>query len=115
MIQEGEESYTTNLWQQRYNKILLAGGDEPLTTWQWYEVVEKKEHRGRLWRMLEKDQYIREMWEYYSCERSKVKKFREDAEKGKQEGHKANGSANRWPSKPWNKRSAVKTLIAPPG
>ena len=36
-----------------------------------------------LWRMLGKDQYIRELWEYYSCERSKVKRFREDAEKEK--------------------------------
>ena len=36
--------------------------------------------------MLGKDQYVREMWEYCSCERSKVKKFRDDAEKEKQEG-----------------------------
>ena len=36
--------------------------------------------------MLGKDQYIRGMWEYFSCERFKAKKFREDAEKEKQEG-----------------------------
>ena len=33
-----------------------------------------------------KDQYIRGMWAYFSCERLKAKKFREDAEKEKQEG-----------------------------
>ena len=36
--------------------------------------------------MLVKDQYVREMWEYHSCERSKVKNFREDAVKEKQGG-----------------------------
>ena len=39
-----------------------------------------------MWRMLEKDQYIRGIWEYFSCGRSKAKKFRDDAEKEKQEG-----------------------------
>ena len=61
-----EESYTTNLCQQCSNKMLVARGDKPLEKWQWYEVVEKKTHRGRLWRMLGKDQYVQEMWEYYS-------------------------------------------------
>ena len=52
-----------------------------MTKWQWYAVLEKKAHRGRLLRMLGKDQYIRGMWEYFCCERSKAEKFREDAEK----------------------------------
>ena len=81
VTEEGEESYTTNLCQQGYNKNLIAKGDAPLTKWQWYAVVEKKAHRGRLWRMLGKDQCIRRMWEYCFCERLKAKKFREDAEK----------------------------------
>ena len=59
VIEESEESYTPNLCQQCYNKNLVAEGDEPLMKWQWYEVVEKKAHRGMLWRMLGKDQYIR--------------------------------------------------------
>ena len=86
VMKEGEKSYTTNLCQQCYNKFLVARGDKPLTKWQWYEFVEKEAHRGRLWRMLGKDQYIREMWEYYCSERSRVKKVREDAEKGRQAG-----------------------------
>ena len=39
-----------------------------------------------LWRMLGNDQYTRGLWEHFSCERSKAKKLREDAEKEKQEG-----------------------------
>ena len=70
---EGPSEILTK-WQQCNNKILVAREGKPLTKWQWYEVVETKAHRGRLWRMLAKDQYIREMWEYYSCERSNVKK-----------------------------------------
>ena len=59
VIQEGEESYTTNLRQHCYNKSLVARGDKPLTRWQWYEFVEKKAHRGRLWKMMGKEQYVR--------------------------------------------------------
>ena len=44
--------------------------------------------------MKGKEQYIREMWEYYYRERSRVKKFREEAEKiGKQE-YRVSGSWN---------------------
>ena len=48
MMEDSEESYTANL-----------------KNWQWYAVVEKKAHRGRLWRVLVKDQYIQGMWEYF--------------------------------------------------
>ena len=59
VIEEGEESYTTNSCQQCCNKSLVARGDKPLTKWQWYEFVEKKAHRGRLWKMMGKEQCIR--------------------------------------------------------
>ena len=36
--------------------------------------------------MMGKEQYIRAMWEYYCCERLRVKKFREEAEKERQAG-----------------------------
>ena len=69
MVEDGEESYTANLFQQCYKKNLMAEGDAPLTKRQGYAVVEKKAHRGRLWRILEKDQYIQGMWKYFSFER----------------------------------------------
>ena len=61
VIKEGEESYTTNLCQQCCNKYLEEKGDKPLTKWQWYEFTEKKAHRGKLWKMTGKEQYMREM------------------------------------------------------
>ena len=36
VIKEGEESYTTNLCQQCFNKCLEAEGDKPLAKWQWF-------------------------------------------------------------------------------
>ena len=86
MVEDGEEPYTANLCQQCYNKKLMAKGSAPLTKWHWKAVVEKKAHRGRLWRMLGKDQYIQGMSEYFSFERVKSKKFMKEAEKEKQEG-----------------------------
>ena len=42
---EGEELYTTNLWQKCFNKSLKA----------WRRVVERKAYRGRIWRVIEKN------------------------------------------------------------
>ena len=86
VIDDVQESYTANLCQQCYNDDLMAKGAALLKNWQWKAVVEKKARRGRLWRMLEKDQYIHGMWEYFSFERAKAKTFMKDAEKEKQEG-----------------------------
>ena len=85
-IKEGEESCTTNLCQKCYNGSLKAKGDEPLTKWQWHEFVEKKAHRGRLWKMMGKEQYVREMWEYFRRERDRGNRFRVEAEEGRQAG-----------------------------
>ena len=59
----------------------IFGGkkEKQLTRWQWYELVEKKAHRRRFWKMMGKEQYI-----HYLRERSRVKKFREEAERERQ-------------------------------
>ena len=83
-IDDRVEVRTVNLWST-YNESLdteLA----PLKNWQWEAVVEKKAHRGRPRRMLGIDQYVQGMWEYFSFERAKAKKFLKDAEKEQQEG-----------------------------
>ena len=69
VVEEGEVSYTANCCQQCHNKNLMTKGEAPLTKWQWYAVVEKKARRGRLWRMLWKDQCIQGMWVYFSFEK----------------------------------------------
>ena len=86
VVEDGTESYTDNLCQQCFNERLTAQSLAPLKSWQWQAVVEKKAHRGRLWRMLEKDQFTHGMWEYFYLARAKAKKCLRDAEKEKQEG-----------------------------
>ena len=86
VVEDGEEPHTANLCPQCCNGSLTAKGLAPLKNWHWKEVVEKKAHRGRLWRMLGKDQLKQRMWEYLSIERLKAKKFVKDAEKVKEEG-----------------------------
>ena len=57
LVDDGEEVHTVNSCQQCYNESLA--GLAPLKNWQWKAVVEKKAHRGRLWRMLGKPVYTR--------------------------------------------------------
>ena len=77
VVDDGVEAHTINLCQQCYNERLTAKGLQPLKSWQWKAVVEKKAHRGRLWTMLGDDQFTQGMWEYFCLERVKVKKVSE--------------------------------------
>ena len=43
--------------------------------------MEKKAHRNRLWKLLEKDQILRAMWAYFSLDRAEAKKLLGDARK----------------------------------
>ena len=86
VINEGEEAYTTNLCQKCFNNSLKAKGEKPLANVQWRHVVEKKPHRGRIWRMMGKEPYVRGMWECFLQESNRVKTFREQAEEEKQAG-----------------------------
>ena len=53
-----------------------------MTNVQWREVVEKKAYRGRMWKMMGKEPYLRGMWEHFLQERI-VKRFRELADEEK--------------------------------
>ena len=70
VMNEGDEAYTTNLCQKCFSKLIQAKGETPLSNVQWRQVVEKKAYRARLWKMLEKEPYLRGMWEHFSCKRS---------------------------------------------
>ena len=48
--------------------------------------MEKKAYRGRIWRMMGKEQYVRGMWEHFLQERARVRQFRERAEEEQQAG-----------------------------
>ena len=110
-----KESYTANRCHQFYNESLTAKGLAHLKNWQWKAVVEKKAHRGRLWRMLVNDQFIQGKWEYFSLERVKAKKFMKDAERDKKEG--IQGQWQRHSCQrilPGTSKEWVRTLIALP-
>ena len=111
VIKEGEESYTTNLCQKCYNESLKTKGDEQSTRWQWHEFVEKKAHRGRLCKMLGKEQYVREMWEYFP-RKSKSEKVSTGGKKKGKQVHTVSGSWNRQPESTWSKSNAAMTLTA---
>ena len=53
--QDGKEAQTEHLCPQCYNESLTVKVLALLKNLQWKAVVEKKAHRGRLWRMLGKD------------------------------------------------------------
>ena len=84
MVNEGDEAYTTNLCQKCFNKHLQAKGEKQLSnvqSIQWKGGVSWKNVK-----MMEKEPYLRGMWEHFSCERSRAKKFRQLADEEKQAG-----------------------------
>ena len=76
VVHDGEEAHTINLCQQCYNEKLTAQSQAPLKSWQWKAAVEQRAHRGRLWKMLGKDQLLQGMWEYFSLEKASEKVFK---------------------------------------
>ena len=65
----------------------MAKGEKPLTNVQWREFAEQKAHRGRLWNMIGKEQFVRGMWEDFRRERDRVNVFREQAKEEKKAGN----------------------------
>ena len=49
-------------------------------------VVDKKAHRGRIWRIMGNKQLTRGMWEYFKLSRLEAKWIRDDAAREEQEG-----------------------------
>ena len=74
MVNEGDEAYTTNLCQMRFNKHLQAKGEEPLIKCEVEAGCGKEGVSGR------------GMWEHFSSGRSKAKKYRQLADEEKQAG-----------------------------
>ena len=83
---EGGEAHTVNLCQQCYNEKMVQQGKPRLNSWQWRAVVEKKAHRGRMWKIMGSEQCINGMWEYFTLKRAEAMKIREDAARERQAG-----------------------------
>ena len=65
---------------------VVQKGKQLLQVAEWKEVVERKAHRGRLWKTFGSQQFMRGMWEYFTIKRAWAKKVLADAPKEKQEG-----------------------------
>ena len=68
------------------NKHLQAKGEKPLSNVNWRQVVGNKVYRGRMWKRMEKEPYLRGMREHFLQERRRAQRFRELADEEKQAG-----------------------------
>ena len=62
VIEEGGEARALNLCGLCSNANLVQQGEQPVKLWEWKEVVEKKAHRGGLWKLSGCEQFLRRMW-----------------------------------------------------
>ena len=69
-IVEGGEARTINTCQRCHSEKPVHQGKQPLKSKEWREVVERKAHRGRLWKIFGCEQFLRGMWEYCSLKRA---------------------------------------------
>ena len=63
VVNEGDEASSTNLCQKFFQQTLAGKlrAEEPLTKVKWRQVVQKKANRGRMWKMMGKEPYLRGM------------------------------------------------------
>ena len=85
-VEGGGEARTVNLCQQCCDERRVQQGKPRLNSWQWRAVVENKAHRGRKWKIMGNEQFIRGVWECYTLERAEAKRILEDASRERQEG-----------------------------
>ena len=65
VIEESGEARTSNLCQRCCNEKLVQQGKQSLKSKEWREVVARKAHRGRVWKVFGSEQFLRGMWEYF--------------------------------------------------
>ena len=58
VIEEGGEARTINLCPVCCNEKLFQQGKQSLKSKEWREVVERKAHRGRLWKIFGSEQFL---------------------------------------------------------
>ena len=80
------EARAINLCQQCYKEKLVQQGKQPLKSKEWREVVERKAHRCRLWKIFGSEQFLRGMWGCFTFTRAWARKIPADATQAKQEG-----------------------------
>ena len=86
VIEEGGEARTINLFQRWYNEKLVQQGKQSLKSKEGRETVERKAHRGRLWKIFGSEELLRGMWESFTLKRAWARKILAGAAHEKQEG-----------------------------
>ena len=86
MVGEEGGANTINMCQQFHSEKAAQQGKQRLKLWQWRGVVERKAHRGRIWKVMDNAQFLRGMWEYSTLERAGARTILADAVREKQGG-----------------------------
>ena len=77
-------------------------------------MVEKKAHRGRLWKVFGSEQFKRGMWEYFTLKREGARiTLADDAQENKK-GSKVSGNRSLPSKKFWNKSKEVRIQLSVP-
>ena len=74
VIEEGGEARTSSLCKLCYSAKLVQQGKQPLKSWEWMEVVEKKAHRGRPWNIFGSEPFLRGMLKFFHSQKGRCKK-----------------------------------------
>ena len=59
VTEEGGQARTNNMCIPCYNELLVRLGKKPLKVAEWTEIVERKAHRGWLWKFFVIEQFLR--------------------------------------------------------
>ena len=110
VVEEGGEAHTIKLRQQCYNEQLVQQGKPRLKLWQWKGAVEKKAHRGRIWKVMGNEQLTQGMWKYFTLARAEVRKILADASLENKKVFKASGSRNLFSESFWSKSQEMRIL-----
>ena len=113
VIEEGGEGRTINLCKRCYNEKLVQQGKRSLKSKVWRKVVERKAHRGRLWKIFGSEQVLRGMWEYFTCKRAWARYQQMSLSKNRKE-YKVSGNKNLLSKKIWSKTNEMLRQIAMP-
>ena len=80
VVEGGGEARTVIFCQLCYNERRVQQGEQKLNLWQWRAVAEKKAHRGRIWRIMGKEQLTQ--WQQESPFREILEQARRNEDVG---------------------------------
>ena len=109
LVEEGGGARTVNFCQQCYNERLVQQAEPRLSSWQWRTEVERKAHRGRIWRIMGGEQFTRGMWLSKGQRRRGFGKMPRGRSKKES---KVSGSRNLHSGRSWSGSEEMKTWDA---